>query len=160
MTDHDRPARTPTAAPGDDVRSEHHDDDVPRTGEVRRAEAVPLSPKLKTSAAAVFSLVFGLSALLCAIAILLSPLAVVFGLIGIILGIVGLKMAKQIHVTGKGVAIGGLILSVLGLLLGIGVIAGISTFLTDEANVQALEDRVNGLIEDAPTELPDTPLTD
>lgn len=134
-----------TAAGADDLRVEH---------QPTRTAAVEVSPKLKTSAAAVFSLVFGLSALLCAIAVLLSPLAVVFGLIGLVLGIVGLKMTKQVHVTGRGVAIGGLVMSVLGLLLGIGVIAGAATFLTDESNLQRIEERLQDLRDEVPTELP------
>lgn len=147
MSDHDHTHNRTNAATTtreDDLRVEHHPDHG----------AVAVSPKLKTSAAAVFSLVFGLSSLLSALAVLLSPLAVVFGLIGLVLGIVGLKMAKQIHVTGKGVAIGGLVMSILGLLLGIGIIAGAATFLTDEANLQRIEDRLQDLRDEVPTELP------
>jgi hypothetical protein len=40
----------------------------------------------KTSAAAVFALVFGLAALFCALTGILSPAAVLFGIIGIVLG--------------------------------------------------------------------------
>lgn len=111
-------------------------------------------PKLKTSAAAVFSLVFGLSALLCALALFLSPLAILFGIIALILGAVGISMAGRPNVTGKGVAIGGLVLGLLGLLLGVALVAGISTFLSNESNVQRIERRLDDIRGAVPTELP------
>ncbi len=114
-------------------------------GELRTAPA-------KTSAAAVFSLVFGLAALFCALTAILSPAAVVFGLLGIVLGIVGLKMAKRVGVTGKGVAIGGLVTAVLGLLLGGAVIAGLSALVNDERRLDQLQNR----IDDLRTEVPST----
>lgn len=86
----------------------------------------------KTSAAAVFALVFGLAALFCALTGILAPAAVVFGLIGIILGVAGLKMTKRTGVTGKGVAIGGLVTAVLGFLLGAAVLAGAAVYVNDQ----------------------------
>lgn len=56
----------------------------------------------KTSVAAVFSLVFGLIALLAALTGLLAPVAVLFGLIGLVLGIVGMKAGKKPLTTGRG----------------------------------------------------------
>lgn len=106
----------------------------------------------KTSAAAVFSLVFGLAALFCALTGILSPAAVLFGLIGIVLGVVGLKMAKRVGVTGKGVAIGGLVTAVLGLLLGGAVLAGLAALVNDESQLDRLQNR----IDDLRTELPST----
>ncbi|HVM26262.1 MAG TPA: DUF4190 domain-containing protein [Mycobacteriales bacterium] len=93
----------------------------------------------KTSAAATFGLVFGLAALFCALTAILAPAAVVFGLIGLILGVVGLKMARRVGVTGKGVAIGGLVTAVLGLLLGLAVMAGAAVFVNDEARLDQLQ---------------------
>ena len=104
----------------------------------------------KTSAAAVFALVFGLAALFCALTAILAPAAVVFGLIGIVLAFVGFKMARRLGVTGKGVAAGGLITSLLGLLLGAGLMAGAAVFVNDESNL----DRLQGWIDDARDELP------
>lgn len=95
----------------------------------------------KTSAAATFALVFGLSALFTALLALLAPLAVVFGLIGLILGIVGIKKAKEVDVTGRGVAIGGLVLSVLGLLLGIALLVG-ATIFVNTGGLDQLEQRI------------------
>lgn len=107
----------------------------------------------KTSAAATFSLVFGLSALFTALLAFLAPLAVLFGIIGIILGAVGLSKAKQIDVTGKGVAIGGLVLSVLGLLLGIALLIG-ATIFVNTGGLDSLEQRINDLRGEIPSELP------
>jgi len=105
----------------------------------------------KTSAAAVFALVFGLAALFCALTAILSPVAVVFGILGIILGIVGLKMADRVGVTGKGVAIGGLVTAVLGLLLGGAVIAGLSALVNDESRLDQLQNRIDDLRADLPS---------
>lgn len=106
---------------------------------------------LKTSAAAVFSLVFGLAALFCALTAILSPVAVVFGLVGLVLGIVGLKMAKRRGVTGKGVAIGGIVTALLGLLLGAAVIAGLSVLVNDERRLDQLQSNIEDLRDDVPT---------
>ena len=114
---------------------------------VHRTEVRPA----KTSAAAVFALVFGLAALFCALTAILSPAAVVFGIIGIVLGIVGLKMAKRVGVTGKGVAIGGLVTAVLGLLLGGAVIAGLSALVNDEQRLDQLQNRIDDLRSEAPS---------
>lgn len=111
-------------------------------------------PHAKTSAAAVFALVFGLSALFCALALFLAPLAVLFGLIALVLGVVGLSKARRPAVTGRGVAIGGLVLGVLGLLLGIGLIAGVASFLSNEANLNRIESQLQNLRDEIPTEVP------
>ena len=63
----------------------------------------------KTSAAATFGLVFGLSALFCALTAILAPAAVLFGLIGLVVGLVGIKKGKLPHVTGHKLAIAGVI---------------------------------------------------
>ncbi|MBW3640460.1 MAG: DUF4190 domain-containing protein [Actinobacteria bacterium] len=104
----------------------------------------------KTSAAAAFALVFGLAALFCALTAILSPAAVVFAVIGIILGIVGMKMAKRPGVTGKGVAIGGLVTAVLGLLLGGAVLAGAAALVNDERRLDQLQQQIDKLRESAP----------
>jgi hypothetical protein len=105
----------------------------------------------KTSAAAVFALVFGLAALFCALTAILSPAAVLFGVIGIVLGIVGLKMAKRVGVTGRGVAIGGLVTAVLGLLLGGAVLGGLSALVNDDRRLDQLQNQIDNLRDDVPT---------
>jgi hypothetical protein len=114
-------------------------------------EARPARPA-KTSAAAVFGLVFGLAALFCALTGILAPAAVVFGVIGLILAVVGIKMAKRIGITGKGVAIGGLVTSLVGLILGGVVLAGITAVVNDQKQL----DRVQRYIDDARSNLPST----
>ncbi len=107
----------------------------------------------KTSAAAVFSLVFGLSALLSVLTVLLAPLAIILAIIGIILGIVGMKMAKRVGVTGKGVAIGGLALSVIAILLAATAAIGITTFLNNDAAVNRLDKQVQKLRDNLPAKV-------
>lgn len=107
----------------------------------------------KTSAAAVFALVFGLSALLSVLTVILAPLALALSLVGIVLGFVGMKMAKRVGVTGKGVAIGGLVLSIIALLLAITAAVGVTTFLNNESAVDRLERQVQKLRDDLPSDV-------
>lgn len=104
----------------------------------------------KTSAAAVFGLVFGLAALFCALTALLSPVAVVFGVLGLVLALVGLRMAKRPGVTGKGVAIGGLVTALLGLVLGGAILAGVTAVLNNGSQL----DRIERAVETARAKLP------
>lgn len=108
----------------------------------------------KTSAAAAFALVFGLSALLAALTGLLAPLAVLLGIIGIILGVVGMRMARRPGVTGRGVAIGGLTLAIIGLLLGAVVIGGVATVLNNDKAVNRIQQQLDKVKKDLPTKLP------
>jgi hypothetical protein len=136
----------------DTVRTDTHDSDAAAGWSTN---AVPDVTDIKTSPAAVFSLVFGLSALLCALALILSPLAVLFGLIGLVLGIIGRKHGKRPDLTGAGVATGGLVMSVLGLLLGIGVITGAATFLSNSENIDSIETQLEELRDALPTTVPE-----
>lgn len=133
----------------DDLRGRDDDAHVTTTRTVDRSQDVRVKPA-KTSAAATFALVFGLAALFCALTGILSPAAVLLGLIGLVLAVVGFKMTKRIGVTGKGLAIGGLVTSLLGLLLGAAVIAGAAAFVNDEANLN----RIQGWVDDARENLP------
>ncbi|CAN5309876.1 hypothetical protein BH20ACT8_BH20ACT8_14630 [soil metagenome] len=134
----DPPAAEPRAT---DPRS----DDV--VVEERRSVEAPVPAK--TSAAAAFALVFGLSALICAVAVISAPVAVLFGIIAIILGVVGRGRAKrEWHVTGSGVAMSGIILGVLGLLLGGLIIAGVATFLSNPELQQDLRQQIEQQLEE------------
>ena len=104
----------------------------------------------KTSAAAVFSLVFGLAALFCALTGILAPAAVLFGIIGLILAVAGFKMVKRLGVTGKGVAIGGLVTSLLGLLLGAAVLAGAAVYVNDQG-LDRLQQQFDNAVNNAPS---------
>lgn len=108
----------------------------------------------KTSAAAAFALVFGVSALLSAMTGLLAPLAVILGLIGLILGVVGIRMARRPAVTGKGVAIGAVFLSVLALLLGSITVAGVVTALNNQKSVDRIEKQLERVKKNLPTTVP------
>lgn len=133
----------------DDVRGRDDDAHVTTTRTVDRSQDVRVKPA-KTSAAATFALVFGLAALFCALTGILSPAAVLFGIIGLVLAVVGFTMTKRLGVTGKGLAIGGLVTSLLGLLLGGAIIAGAAAFVNDASNL----DRIQGFIDDARENLP------
>ncbi len=104
----------------------------------------------KTSAGAAFALVFGLAALFCALTGILAPAAVLFGIIGIILGIAGIKMSKRPGVTGKGVAIGGLVTAILGLLLGGAVLAGAAVYVNDQG-LDFLRQQFDNAVNNAPS---------
>ena len=106
--------------------------------------------RIKTSAAAVFSLVFGLAALFCALTGILAPAAVLFGIIGLILAFAGFKMAKRLGVTGKGVAIGGLITSLLGFLLGGAILAGAAVYVNDQG-LDRLQQQFDNAVDKAPS---------
>ena len=122
-----------------------------RTGRPDRSDEQRLVVKpAKTSAAAVFALVFGLSALLAVLTILLAPLAIVLSLIGIVLAVVAFRMTSRVGVTGKGVAVGGLALSLIALLLAITAAVGITTFLNNQGAV----DRLNKQVQQMQDKLP------
>jgi membrane-bound ClpP family serine protease len=131
------------------------DDELQETMRTRAGdpivEARPPRPA-KTSAAAAFALVFGLAALFCALTGLLAPAAVVFGIIGLVLAVVGIKMAKRTGITGKGVAIGGLVTALIGLILGGVVLAGATAVVNNQKQL----DRVQRYIDDARSNLPST----
>ncbi|WP_410813552.1 hypothetical protein [Micromonospora sp. 067-2] len=99
----------------------------------------------KTSAAATFALVFGVAGLFSVLTAILAWIGLVLGIIGIIVGIVGLRMARRPGVTGRGVAIGGLVLSILAVLIGLGLAAGITTFVNNDRAVDRLQQQVDDL---------------
>ncbi|MFC0504804.1 hypothetical protein [Micromonospora costi] len=99
----------------------------------------------KTSAAATFSLVFGVAALVCTLTAILAWAGIILGIIGIIVGIFGLRMARRPNVTGRGVTIGGLTLSIIALILGLVFIAGVATFLNNEGAANRLQEQVDDL---------------
>lgn len=104
----------------------------------------------KTSAAAAIALALGVAALVLVLTVLLSPVALV---LGIVLGIVGIKMAKKVGVTGKGVAITGLVLSVISVLLASTLAIGLTTFLNNEGAVNRLERQVENLKDKLPDDV-------
>lgn len=107
----------------------------------------------KTSAAAAFALVFGVSALLAVLTVIVAPLGIVLAIIGLILGIVGIRNAKRVGVAGKGVGLGGIVLSLVALLLGVALAAGITFYLNDEQAVNRLEQQVQNLRDQLPDDV-------
>jgi hypothetical protein len=107
----------------------------------------------KTSTMAVFALVVGLTALYAFLTVVLAPLALVLSIVGLLLGIGGVRRAREQGVTGKGVAISGIVLSVIALVGSIVLAAGVTTFLNDDAAVQRLENRVQDLRDGLPRDV-------
>ncbi len=99
----------------------------------------------KTSAAATFALVFGVAGLLSVLTAVLAPVGLVLGIIGVVLGIVALRMSRRPGVTGRGVGVGGLVLSALAVLIGLALGAGMTTVVNNEAAVDRLQQQVDDL---------------
>ena len=78
------------------------------------------------------------------LAAIFAPVELVPGIIGLIPGIVALRMTRRPGVTGRGVAIGHLVLSVIPVLLAIAFAAGV-TFLNNKQAVDRLERQVEHL---------------
>ncbi len=115
----------------------------------------PAGHKIKTSVAAVFALVFALvCALVCALTVLLSPAALVLGVIALILAAAGLAMSRRPHVTGKGVAIGGLVTGLLALIVSGALIGGAATVLNNRSAVDRLDKQVQKLKDKLPNAVP------
>lgn len=123
----DRPTRTITTT----SRREAH----------AELEAMGVRPA-RTSAAAAFALVFGLAALLFGLTGILAPAAVLFGLIGIVLGVAGRRAGLRPGITGRGVATGGLVTAVLGLLLGVVVLGGLAVYV-QQKGLDGLQQRID-----------------
>lgn len=79
---------------------------------------------------AVAALVCGILAMVLFFAF---PLAILLGLVGLILGIVGVRRARHPATGRKGMAVAGIITSVLGLVLGMVVLAGVVKVFNDPA---------------------------
>ena len=104
----------------------------------------------KTSAAATFALVFGLSALICVLTVLLALPGLVLALVGLVLGAVGLSKTGKPWVTGKALAVSGLVLSGLALLLGVAVTVGTIALLNDQQAVDRLDEQLQDLRDGLP----------
>jgi hypothetical protein len=84
---------------------------------------------------------------------ILAPLALVLALIGVVLAAVGLRMARRPGVTGRGVAVGGMVLSVLTLFLSAALVVGVTTVLNDDRAVDRLEREVERLRDQLPQDV-------
>jgi len=107
----------------------------------------------RTSVAAVFALVFGVLALFSVLTVILAPVGLIFGVIGLILGVVGLRRARRPGITGKGVAAGGLVLSVVAVLLAIAFAVGVVTVLNNQSAVDRLQQQVQSVRDKLPAQV-------
>ena len=62
-------------------------------------------------------------------------------------------MVKRVGITGKTVALGGLVLSVLSLLLAVAAAIGVTTFLNKDAAVTRMENEVSQLRDKLPIDV-------
>ncbi|MFC9838767.1 DUF4190 domain-containing protein [Rhodococcus sp. NPDC127530] len=104
----------------------------------------------RTSAAAAFALAIGVAAFVCVLIVILSPVGLVLGIIGVILGVLGLRAARRVGITGKGVAIAGLVLSALAIVISIAFAAGVVTVLNNEGAVDRIEQQVDQMRDKIP----------
>lgn len=117
-------------------------------------QTAPDVPKARTSAAAVFALIFGLLAFFGVLSILFSPIGLPLAILGLILGIVGITRTKDPQTTGKVLAVVGLVLSVLALLLILAAVIGSFALLDDPGVIGWLEDQLAKAKENLPTQVP------
>jgi hypothetical protein len=81
-----------------------------------------------TNGLAIAALVLGILAILSAITVLGAPVAIVLGIPAVVLGIMGRRRAGQIG-TGGGMAVGGIVTGVLGLLIGLFITVVFALFI-------------------------------
>ena len=107
-----------------------------------RVEQRIVTKKARTSAAAALGLVLGLTALFCVLSIVLSPLALLLGVVGILVSVLGLRNAGRTGITGRWLAVIGLLLSVGSLVLSLAALLGVTTVLNDRGAVDRIEQRL------------------
>ncbi|WP_371737086.1 hypothetical protein [Rhodococcus opacus] len=89
----------------------------------------------------------------------LPPVGLGLGIIGLILGVLGLRAARGWGgITGKGVAIAGLVLSGLAIVISIAFAAGVVTVLNNDSAVERIQQQVDKMRDKLPTtvEVPQT----
>ena len=101
--------------------------------------------RAKTSAAAATALAIGAAAFVLTLLVLFFPVALMLGVIGLLLAIVGFRATKKPGITGKAVALIGMLLSVVSIIFGAVYAAGVVTVLNDEAAVNRIEQQVQNL---------------
>lgn len=119
----------------------------------RSARAREDLTKAKTSAAAAFALIFGLLAFFGILSIVFSPVALPLAVLGLVLGIVGIKRTKDPLITGKVLAVVGLVMSVLALLLAVAAVVGGFFLLDDPDVINWMENRLADVKQNLPSEV-------
>jgi len=149
------PTAQPYPPPRDDRAAPVESTDLRRgEGQHRDVEERHVVKPAKTGAAAAFALAFGVGGLLLVLTLVFSPVGLVFAILGIILGIVGIRSARRTGVTGKGVAITGLVFSVIAVLLVVAGAVGVTTVLNDPTAVNQLQQQLQQLRDQLPTTVP------
>jgi len=144
-----------TPVPGDwgGRRVGAKDEDLGGRGRGVEVEQRAVTKPARTSAAAVFALIFGVLALFSVLIVILAPVGLVFGVIGLILGVVGLRRARRPGITGKGVAAGGVVLSVVAVLLAVAFAVGVVTVLNNQSALDRLQHQVQNLRDKLPAQV-------
>jgi len=149
----ERSGATPVPGDGGGRRVGADDEDLGGRGRGVEVEQRAVTKPARTSVAAVFALIFGVLALFSVLIVILAPVGLVFGVIGLILGVVGLRRARRPGITGKGVAAGGLVLSVVAVLLAVAFAVGVVTVLNNQSAVDRLQHQVQNLRDKLPAQV-------
>jgi hypothetical protein len=95
--------------------------------------AVPPPGRLRNGSGTA-ALVIGVLSLVLAILVIFAPLGAVLGVVGAIFGVIGLTRVNHGLADNRGQAIGGLVTSVAGLLIGIAITVSVGSFLATHWN--------------------------
>ena len=109
--------------------------------------------RAKTSAAAATALAIGSAAFVLTLPVLFFPVALILGVIGLLVGIVGFRATRKPGVTGKGVALAAILLSLVAIVLGAAFAAGVVTVLNNETAVNRIEQQVENLRDRLPNNI-------
>ena len=149
----ERAGASPVPGAGGARRAGADEEDHGGRGRGVEVEQRAVTKPARTSAAAVFALIFGVLALFSVLIVILAPVGLAFGVIGLILGVVGLRRARRPGITGKGVAAGGLVLSVVAVLVAIAFAVGVVTVLNNQSAVDRLQHQVQNLRDKLPAQV-------
>jgi hypothetical protein len=92
---------------------------------------LPPQPAQQSNGVAIAALVCGIVALVLCWIPVINLLSIALGLVAVILGIVGLRKARDPGVGGNGLAVGGLVTGVVGLLVAVLILSQIVRALSD-----------------------------
>lgn len=143
---------TPDSQPRDRRESAGGDERSNQHQERRAADYEQRLRPARTSTAATFGLIFGLTALLATLTVILVPLGIVLSIVGLFLGVLGFRHARRPGITGRTIAISGTLLSIVALILGIVLVSGAITALNNERAVNWMENQVQDLRNNLPTQ--------
>lgn len=101
--------------------------------------------KARTSTAAAFALAISSAAAVLTLLAVFFPIAPILGVIGLLLGIVGIRAAKRPDITGRGVCVSAIVLSLFSIVMGVLFAAGVVTVLNDQNAVNRIERQVENL---------------